>query len=251
MAELARVIHFMKHCLIFDADDTLWENNIHFETAIEEFFHLITGLMSPARTDGLDRQGVLRLLNELELESIPLRGYGSRHFVNSLKDTFRHLYGGRDGAVYLDAIDQIAHRLLNHPIQVMPGVEATLDLLRRNYRLMLFTKGDVEEQSSKIERSGLKGHFDRVEIAPEKNADAYHELVSRHLLDRDVTFMIGNSPRSDVLPALAAGLWAVFVPHPHTWQLEHEEVLPHPRLLQAQSISELPSLLGQILSSQS
>jgi putative hydrolase of the HAD superfamily len=240
----------MKYCLIFDADDTLWENMVHFESAIEDFLALVAEFIHPAKLGGLSREEVLDVLNELEKESIPIRGYGSRHFVNSLKDTFRHLHAGGEAGVYLDAIDAIGERLLNHPVQVRPGVTDTLDLLRGRHRLMLFTKGDVAEQSSKVERSGLRQHFDCVEIASEKNADAYHQLVARHVLDRELTFMIGNSPRSDVLPALAAGLWAVFVPHPNTWAHEHDEVTPHPRLLHAQSVSEVPALLARIAAAQ-
>jgi len=250
-----------KKCLIFDADDTLWENNIYFEAAIEEFLSLIGNIVSPANSIssngpvGPDRQQVLNVLNEVERESIPQWGYGSRHFINSLKETFRRILGesngvAKNGAGHLGAIEEIGERLLHHPIDVMPGVISTLETLRGRYRLMLFTKGDFQEQASKVDRSGLKNHFDRIEIVEEKNIDAYHELVLRHLLDRESTFMIGNSPRSDVLPALGAGLWAVFVPHPHTWELEHEEVEPHPRLLVAQSLRELPSLLASVSPSQ-
>jgi putative hydrolase of the HAD superfamily len=237
-------------CLIFDADDTLWENNIYFEAAIEEFFHLTRDFVGPHNSIAADRKAVLDLLNELEVESIPKRGYGSRHFVNSLRETFRRIYRGPDGAEHYRAIDQIEHRLVSHPMEIMPGVSSALETLRLQYRLMLFTKGDFEEQSSKVERSGLKNHFERIEIADEKHTDAYHELVERHSLDRESTFMIGNSPRSDVLPALRAGLWAVFVPHAHTWTLEHEEIAPHPRLLHAQFLSDLPELLAKVFPSE-
>lgn len=254
----APVSRVARRCLIFDADDTLWENNIYFEAAIEEFFDLIADFIGPTSIIAPHRQAVLDLLNAIELESIPRCGYGSCHFVASLRETFRRVYRGTDGVEHLRGIDRIGERLLHHPIDVMPEVASTLEALRPRYRLMLFTKGDAQEQSAKIERSGLKHHFDHIEIAREKDAAAYHGLVSRHLLDRDSTFMIGNSPRSDVLPALDAGLWAVFVPHPHTWELEHEaerlrlvtEVNPHPRLFVAQSLSDLPSLLAKVFPSQ-
>jgi putative hydrolase of the HAD superfamily len=229
----------MRKCLIFDADDTLWENNIYFEAAIEEFLNLV-------RPFACGPQRVLALLREVEQELIPLRGYGSRNFIHALGETFRRLYDGKDGVDYHRGIERIGERLLNHPMQIMPEAQSTLQLLSARHRLMLFTKGDFQEQSSKLSRSGLQEHFAQVEIAIEKNTAAYHDLVLRHSLDRESTFMVGNSPRSDVLPALEAGLWAVFVPHPHTWELEHEEVKPHPRLLQAQSLRELPSLLQEL-----
>ena len=227
----------MQNWLIFDADDTLWENNIYFEKALEEFLIL----MEPVTRDCLR---VRNLLNEIERESIPRRGYGSLNFISSLEETFRRLYEGQDGGAYLEAIRRIGGRLLNHPIDLLPGVSPSLQLLRRSARLMLFTKGDPQEQSDKLKRSGLEGCFDRVEVVEEKNVVAYQELILRHSLDRESTCMVGNSPRSDVLPALAAGLWAVFIPHPHTWELEHQEVEPHPRLLAAKTFQELPSLLA-------
>src|SRR5258706_1944029 len=113
----------MKKCLIFDADDTLWENNIYFERAIEEFLELILTIAS-------DRERVLSVLNEVEKESIPLWGYGSRNFINSLGETFRRLYSEKDGAAYHSAIEQIGDRLLNHPMDVIPGVASTLETLR-------------------------------------------------------------------------------------------------------------------------
>ena len=232
-----------KKCLIFDADDTLWENNIFFERAIVEFLGLIAPLAP-------EPQPVLDLLRQVEQEFIPRWGYGSRNFINALRETFRRLYGSGDGVGYLRAIDQIGERLLNHPIEVLPGVPSTLEALRSRYRLMLFTKGDVQEQSAKVSRSGLRHLFDRIEVVEEKNTEAYHALAGRHSLRKQSTFMVGNSPRSDVLPALEAGLWAIYIPHPHTWDLEHREVHPHPRLLVAQSVRELPTLLAEVLSLQ-
>jgi putative hydrolase of the HAD superfamily len=250
-------------CLIFDADDTLWENNIYFEAAIEEFLSLVSELLTPLNVATSGRQAAIDLLNDIERASIPQFGYGSRHFVDSLRETFRRVFEGDTGrangpgfqnsrqaqaAGYLRSIGEIGERLISHPIEVSPHVLSTLDVLRSRHRLMLFTKGDFDEQSYKLDRSGLKDHFDRIEIVREKDTEAYHSLVLRHSLERRSTFMIGNSPRSDVLPALEAGLWAVFVPHPHTWQHEHDEVEPHPRLLVAESLGDVPSLLEQVFS---
>ena len=228
----------MENWLIFDADDTLWENNIYFEKSLEEFLTLLQPVTR-------DRLRVRNLLNEIERESIPLRGYGSLNFIGALEETFRRLYAGQDGVAYLDAIRQIGDRLLHHSIDLLPGVLPTLQLLRRRHRLMLFTKGDAQEQSGKLNRSGLQDCFDRVEVVEEKNVETYRELMLRHSLDSNSTCMVGNSPRSDVLPALAAGLWAIFIPHPNTWELEHQEVEPHSRLLVAESIQEIPSLLSR------
>lgn len=227
----------MHRTLIFDADDTLWENNVYFERAIEEFVEL----MRPVVADGGQARAVLR---DVEHELIPIGGYGSRNFICALKETCCRLYGGADASSYLRGIEQIGERLLNHPLELRPGVPTTLPLLRRHYRLMLFSKGDLAEQSGKLSRSGLRPLFDRVVITPEKDTSAYHSLIRAHQLAPERTFMIGNSPRSDVLPALAAGLWAVYMPHPNTWDYEEHPVEPHPRLLRAESFEHLPALLG-------
>ena len=121
-------------------------------------------------------------------------------------------------------IVSFAHMVLDHPIEFLPEVPQTLEYLSQQHRLILVTKGALEEQSGKIERSGLRKYFAATEIVGEKHPAAYLELVGKHGLTREATWMIGNSPRSDINPALAAGLHAVFVPHGDTWILEHEEV---------------------------
>jgi putative hydrolase of the HAD superfamily len=225
----------MHRCLLIDADDTLWENNIYFERAIEEFFELMNPIAgSPAVRD---------VLRKLEIELIPIGGYGTRNFIYALKETCCRLYKGNDGATYFRAIEQIGERLLKYPRDLRPGVHATLPLLNQRYRLMLFSKGDLKEQTGKLEQSGLRGYFDRVIIVPEKDTSAYQAILREHELHPERTFMIGNSPRSDVLPALAAGLWAVYLPHPNTWDYEEHPVDPHPRLLRAESFEHLPALL--------
>ncbi len=122
------------------------------------------------------------------------------------------------------AVEEICVRFLERHCELLPGVEPTLTELASRHRLTLFTKGQPREQLHKVERSGLAHHFSHVEVTPEKDVDAYHRLVAAAALDPARTYMIGNSPRSDINPALRASLRAVFIPHPHTWELEHEEV---------------------------
>ena len=244
----------MTRCLIFDADDTLWENNIYFLRAIEEFARLLAPFAPDSRE-------IHRVLSQVEREHIPQRGYGSRNFIDSLHETFRRFYAGphpdpdpcplrigagEDGRAYFRAIEQIGERLLQHPIELLPGVASTLEQLRPHHRLLLFTKGDREEQCGKLDRSGLRPFFEQVEVVEEKNAAAYEELIRRHGIRPECSAMVGNSPRSDVLPALAAGLWAVFIPHPHTWDMEDGRVEPHERLLVTESFLALPSVLSRL-----
>ncbi len=139
-------------------------------------------------------------------------------------------------------ITGFAHSISNHPIEFLPEVPQTLQHLSTRHRLILVTKGALAEQGGKIERSGLKGYFAATEIVAEKNPAAYHTLVEKHELAPASTWMVGNSPKSDINPALAAGLNAVFVPHGDTWILEHEELNaapPSQRLLIVGRFAEL------------
>jgi putative hydrolase of the HAD superfamily len=203
--------------LLIDADDTLWENNVYFERAIIRFISFLNHHeFSPEQ--------VREVLNDVERESIVTHGYGLHSFSHSLVATFERL-NARPVTPELHAqITGFAHTIYDHPIEFLPDVPQTLEYLSQRHRLILVTKGAVAEQSGKIERSGLKGYFAATEIVAEKNPETYHALVEKHELSRDSTWMIGNSPRSDINPALAAGLHAVFVPHGDTWILEHEEV---------------------------
>jgi putative hydrolase of the HAD superfamily len=128
-----------------------------------------------------------------------------------------------------ETIHGFAHAIAEHPVEVRPGVAETLRKLAAHHRLIIMTKGDIAEQTRKVEGSGLKPHFLAVEIVAEKDAATYLEIVAKHSLPKPHTWMIGNSPKSDINPALAAGINAVFVPHDQTWVLEHEEVCEPPR----------------------
>lgn len=223
--------------LIFDADDTLWENNVYYEQAVEEYIELL----APCAPHPLE---VRRVLNEVEHEFIPLRGYGSRNFIDALHETFRRLDCGTDGQAFSLAIETIGVRLQRHPVAPMPGVALTLAALQERHRMIVFTKGDRGEQAEKLERSGLGVFFEGIEVVEEKDTAAYRQLVCRRGLQIETTAMIGNSPRSDVLPSLAAGLWAIFIPHERTWKREEERVGPHERLFVTQTFSDLPRVLS-------
>jgi putative hydrolase of the HAD superfamily len=221
--------------LLIDADDTLWENNIYFERAIERFISFLNHHESSP-------EQVREVLNDVERECIVRHGYGLHSFGHALVDTFERL-SVRPVTPELHAqISSFAHTVADHPIELLPEVSQTLEYLSTRHRLILVTKGAVAEQTGKIERSGLKQYFAATEIVAEKNAPAYHALIDKHALTRDSTWMIGNSPKSDINPALAAGLHAVFVPHGNTWILEHEEVdaaSPPQRLLIVGRFAEL------------
>ena len=221
--------------LLIDADDTLWENNIYFERAIASFISFLNHhSYSPAQ--------IREVLNEVERECIASHGYGLHSFAHALVQTFERLAVEPLTPGLRETIHGFAHTIAEHPIEILPEVRETLEHLANQHRLMLVTKGAVTEQSGKIERSGLKKYFSALEIVPEKDTKAYEHVAVKHKLDRAVTWMIGNSPKSDINPALSVGLNAVFVPHGNTWVLEHEEVgeaQPPSRLLIVERFANL------------
>jgi putative hydrolase of the HAD superfamily len=206
-----------RETILIDADDTLWENNVHFERTIEEFLTLLEPF-------GFQRDYSRHILNETERRIIRQHGYGVRSFGRSLEETYIKLAGHRAERSTVENIHHRVDELERIPPNVLDGVLETLDYLAERHRLILFTKGEAAEQAAKVERSGLQIHFDAIEIVPEKNAATYRELVNRHHVVKSRGWMVGNSPRSDINPALEAGLNAVFIPHASTWALEHEEV---------------------------
>jgi len=207
-----------RHTLLIDADDTLWENNVFFEKLIEDFLTLL-------ELCGYAREYIRRILNETERKNIRQFGYGVRSFGRSLEETYLKLAGTM---AQRDVLAQIHDRLVDlerTPPKIMDGVPETLAYLTKRHRLILFTKGEASEQAAKVERSGLQGFFEAIEIVAEKDQHTYGALVNRHKIVKSYGWMVGNSPRSDINPAMKLGLNAVYIPHPNTWDLEQEAVI--------------------------
>jgi putative hydrolase of the HAD superfamily len=203
--------------LLIDADDTLWENNIYFERAIAQFISFLDHQVhSPEQVRGV--------LNDVERDCIVRHGYGLHSFSHALADTFERLAVEPVTPAVHETIRGFANIIAEHPVELLHDVPETLDYLAGRHRLILMTKGAVPEQSGKIERSGLAKFFEAVEIVAEKDTDTYRSMAAKYHLQPQSTWMVGNSPRSDINPSLAADLNAVFVPHDSTWILEHEEV---------------------------
>jgi putative hydrolase of the HAD superfamily len=203
--------------LIFDADDTLWDSNIHFLEAFDSFAVAVenSGL-------GLSRIKIQEAVRRAEIHLIKSLGYGRRPYVMALHHAAEDL--APSDSNLRDEIERIGACLIERDCALLPDVEPTLRELSQRHRLLMFTKGQRDEQLRKLARSGLAPLFDRVETPREKDVDAYRRLVRDADLNPSATFMIGNSPRSDINPAVRAGLRAVYIPHPHTWELEHEEI---------------------------
>ena len=209
----------MRQFLIIDADDTLWENNIYFERAFDEFATFLDH-------SSLTPREVRDVLDEIETANARTHGYGSLKFGHNLRQTYERLAERDLREEDLKIVMGFAERILECPMEVIEGVPETLQYLADRHDLILFTKGHPEEQKLKIDRSGLGVFFGHTAIVKEKDADAYRQLVDAHGMDPGRTWMIGNSPKSDINPALEAGLSAVFVPHANTWVLEKEEIRP-------------------------
>ena len=218
--------------LLIDADDTLWENNVYFE-------RVIVCVQEMLDSHGVERATFRACLDDLERAHIVTHGYGTLNFARSLVAAFeRFVPPATDGASSA-RVHGLALGILEHPIELLDGVAETLAYLAARHRLLLVTKGNEAEQARKIEASRLAGHFSAVEILREKHEQNYRDLVARHALDPGRTWMIGNSVRSDINPALAAGIRAVLIPHPHTWVLEREDAAHPARVLELERFSDL------------
>ncbi len=223
--------------LIVDADDTLWENNIYFDTAFDAF---VTYLEHST----LNADEIRGILDEIELANSRVHGYGSLNFGRNLQQCYTKLTEREIAPSDLETVKGFALRILEQPLELMAGVEETLRYLSERHDLTLFTKGNTEEQKMKIERSGLSEFFAHTAIVKEKNVGSYHGLIDARKISPETAWMIGNSPKSDINPALEAGLNAVFIPHSTTWTLERQEVRePGPgRLLVLERFADLRSV---------
>ncbi len=206
-----------RQTLLFDADDTLWENNVYFERAIAAF---ISYLDHRVHTP----QEVREHLNLVERATIARHGYGMKSFRRSLVTCFEQLTAQPVTEDQHRRIVSFAESIAAQEIELLPGVADTLRQLAERHELHLVTKGDLIEQNDKLDRSGLRPYFTEVEVLPEKTEAAYRALAQQHRFPGHATWMIGNSPKSDINPSLAAGWNAVFIPHDFTWVLEHEVV---------------------------
>jgi putative hydrolase of the HAD superfamily len=232
----------MKPTLIIDADDTLWENEIYYERCISDFGELMATL-------GFDREEAERTVDEVEAERVPLVGYGPHEFSRNLALAYERLCQ-RHGRPADEAVAKASHQIglvvLEPPMELLDGVAETLPRLGERFRLILLTKGDRVSQEGKLARSGLAGHFDGVHVVQEKDAEVLRGLLAAYGLQPEVTWMVGNSPRSDINPALAAGIGAVHIPHSNTWSLEQQEIADPERVVVLENFGELQTLFIEI-----
>ena len=219
--------------LLIDGDDTLWENNVYFEQAIEAFIDFLAH-------SSMTRDQVRAALDEVERINVAVHGYGSASFTRNLRETYERLAERDLQPQDIEHVLQLGQRIAGQPVQLLLDVAETIRYLAGRHDLMLLTKGHPEEQRLKIDRSGLEPFFNATAVVHEKAEETYRTIVQDRQLDPVRTWMIGNSPRSDINPALAAGLNAVFIPHEHTWRLEKEDIAhAEGRLLTLRTFGEL------------
>jgi len=222
--------------LLIDADDTLWENITVFYAINERYANWIAPDQDP---------GWINLeLDQIQKAFAVTYGYGRVTFEHSLIEGVRKFADREPTDKDRDHISQLVRPLQWEQLEPYDGVEETLTTLKESNRLILVTKGNHDEQSSKVERTGLAKYFEAVEILVEKTPAEYTRVVSEHNVDSADSWMIGNSPRSDIIPALEVGLGAVHIPHDHTWSLELAEMPDHPRLIQRERFTDLIELFA-------
>ena len=208
--------------IAFDADDTLWHNERTYRHAREQYRELLARAGVSLSVEEIEAR-----LNETEMANLPYYGYGVSSFTLSLIETAIDLTSGRITGKDLGATIDLAKQMLTEKVELFPGVREILAALASRYRLMLITKGDLLHQTSKLERSGLREFFGHVEVVSHKTRDVYAAILSRHAIAPERFLMIGDSLRSDVLPVVEAGGWAVHVPAALSWSHEHADLPAH------------------------
>lgn len=225
--------------IAFDADDTLWHN--------ERFFRLTHDHFAALLADYADREHLEGRLLEAERRNIGRYGFGIKGFVLSMIETALEVTEDRVPGKVIGELIGAGREMLNHPIELLPHAREAIAALQGRYPLLVITKGDLMDQERKVAQSGLGEMFDGVEIISDKTPAAYAGIFRRREITPTAAMMVGNSLKSDVLPVLALGGWAVHVPHDLTWALEHE-VAPadDPRFRLIDDLSQLPPVIEQI-----
>ena len=223
----------------FDADDTLWQN--------EQFFRLTEDRFADLLAEQAERDHLTERLIAAERRNVGHYGFGIKGFTLSMIETAIEVTEGRVPAAVIGEILAAGREMLRHPIETLPHVTETLEALAGDYRLVLVTKGDLFDQERKLAQSGLGEMFDAVEIVSDKTAATYARVFARHGDGAERAMMVGNSLKSDVVPAIEAGGWGVFVPHALTWVLEHAEAPTHsPRFREVTHLGHVLPLVREI-----
>ncbi len=226
--------------IAFDADDTLWKNEDFFRDAEREFCELMN--------DNSEFEDSMKLLFKTEVENLPLYGFGIKAFVLSMVETALKLSYGELKAEKVAKILAIGKRMLNEEVHLLSTVKETLKKLSKSYRLVLATKGDLLDQERKLEKSGLMEYFHHIEVMSDKKVANYQKLINHLDINANELMMVGNSLKSDIMPILELGGYAVFVPYHTTWEYEQasEEDIKSSLFHKIENLGELPKLLQEL-----
>ena len=223
----------------FDADDTLWQNETFFRMTEQRFTELLS--------EHGEHQVISARLLKAERRNLRFYGYGVKGFTLSMIETAVEVTNGEVSASVIAEILGFGRQMLQNPVETLPHAKETLDALAGSYRILLITKGDLFDQERKLAQSGLGDYFSAVEIVSDKTPQTYERIFTRHGDGPQRAVMVGNSLKSDVVPALRAGSWGVYVPHELTWVLEHAEAPEaEPRFRRIADLGALPGLLSQM-----
>lgn len=224
--------------IAFDADDTLWVNEPYFQENEKKFCALLE--------DYLPHHSIMQELYKTEMQTLSLYGYGIKGFVLSMIETALRISNNNVSIDIIEKIIQYGKDQMERPIEMLDGMEEALNKLKKKYRLVVATKGDLVDQERKLKKSGLEHYFHHIEIMSDKQEADYSKLIKHLDISPNEFLMIGNSLKSDVMPVLALGGHAVHIPYHTTWAHEVvEQTIEHPHFRQAEHIKDvLPDLLS-------
>lgn len=221
--------------IFFDADDTLWENEIFFRNAEARFIELLADYTSP--------EGVQQMLWEKQEDNIPLFGYGSKTYMIGMTDAAVELCGGHLPDRIYYGVKKIITDLAYHEFEIIDGVVETLEALQGHYKLIVATKGDLPEQMAKYRTSGLAKYFHHCEVMENKDEENYLELATKHDILPEHLLMIGNSVKSDIAPVVNIGGTAINTPHDVVWVHEMMDMPESDRIIVVQNVREIVPIL--------
>lgn len=223
--------------IAFDADDTLWHNETLYIHAKERFGQLLSDYRNP--------ETIIRQLDETEIENVHSYGYGIKSFTLSMVETAVDISGGQVQGSEIHAIIDLANEMLDSEVTLFDHVEESLASMSADYDLLMITKGDTFEQERKIQRTGLAGYFQDIEIVGEKSEEVYRGILRKYAIDPARFLMVGNSLKSDVLPVIGIGSQAVYIPCQYTWV--HENLIDQPidrnAYYEIEHLGQLPDLI--------
>ncbi|MCH2164378.1 MAG: HAD hydrolase-like protein [Marinovum sp.] len=222
----------------FDADDTLWHH--------ERFYQLTQAQFAKELADYTDADTLAHRLLQAERRNLGTYGFGVKGFVLSMIETAIEVTNAKVPARVIQRLLELGHDMLNHPIELLDGVEECMAALTERYNLVLITKGDLLDQERKLAQSGLGDRFDEVEILSHKNADAYRNIFAQHGRGAEHGLMVGNSMASDVVPMVEAGGFGVYIPSGFDWELEAADAPMSERFFHINSLAVLPRVVDQI-----